>query len=402
VTPAPAAWGEEAEPASSPRRAPSACRPGDVDDEDAGCAAALASLGLSPGRLRRLLGGCRPADAWRLLGAGTHPDDPQGRLRPQCDDELPGRLLRRCRAAGVSIRVHGAGDYPSPLAHDPEAPAVLFVQGDDGVLDGAVRAAVVGTRSATRLGRRVASDIGATLAAAGVQVVSGLALGIDSAALSGAALDVADGVAPVAVLGTAHDAVGTLEQRRLVERIAAGGVVLSELPPGASGARWRFAVRNRVMAALAELVVVVECHARGGALHTVRAARRRRVPVAAVPGAVTSSASAGTNALLVDGASCVRHGADTLALLGRLTGRRLPSSPARVAPRTGAPPALALDPVAAAVLEALEEEALGLDTLVLRTGRSLAAVALALERLADAGLAGCEGGFWSRLAAVRS
>ena len=76
-------------------------------------------------------------------------------------------------------------------------------------------------------------------------------------------------------------------------------------PPGRAGARWWFAIRNRVMAALAHVVVVVECHATGGALHTVTAARRRGVRVAAVPGSVRSAASAGTNALLVGGAAAV-------------------------------------------------------------------------------------------------
>lgn len=370
----------------------------DVDEEDLACAAALASLGLAPARLRRLLLAGSPQEVWVHLASGVHPDDPDGRVRAACGRGLPDRMYRRCRAEGVDIRVLGAASYPLRLANDPEAPAVLFVQGGDGVLDWRPLVAVVGTRSATEQGRQVAFDIGAALAASGAGVVSGLALGIDCAALSGAVAGEGHAGAPsVAVLGTAHDTVGTAEQRRLAASVADVGAVISELPPGAHSARWRFAVRNRVMAALAEVVVVVECHAEGGALHTVRAARRRQVPVAAVPGSLRTSAAEGTNALLVEGASCVRGGADVVALLSRLADW-VPASPslpvrptaAAAAPRGG------LDESEAAVLGALEGESIGLDTLVLRTGRSLASLALVLERLADAGLVSSEGGFWSR------
>jgi DNA processing protein len=368
-----------------------------LQEDDLACAAALASLGLSPARLRRLLAGARPTEVWSRLSAGSHPDDADGRLAAGCDSGLPERLARRCHRAGLSILVLGAAGYPRRLADDPEAPAVLFVRGDGHVLDREPRAAVVGTRSASELGRRVAFDMGAALAAAGAGVVSGLALGIDCAALSGAVTAAeCSVVSPVAVVGTAHDTLGTAEQRRLAASIAETGAVISELPPGAPSARWRFAVRNRVMAGLADVVVVVECHAEGGALHTVRAARRRQVPVAAVPGSLRCSASEGTNALLAEGAFCVRDGSDTLALLARLTDWR-PASSRSVARPVPAPVVTSgLDPLDTLVLDALQGESLGLDALVQRTGLSLASVALALERLADAGLALSEGGFWAR------
>ena len=370
---------------------------GRLPEEDHASAAALASLGLSPARLRRLLAGVRPTEAWSLLRSGSHPDDPDGRLAAGCHGGLPERLARRCHSADLSILVLGAAGYPRRLADDPEAPAVLFVRGDSHVLDAEPRAAVVGTRSASELGRRVAFDMGAALAASGAGVVSGLALGIDCAALSGAVTAAECSLAPaVAVLGTAHGTLGTAEQRRLACSIAETGAVISELPPGAPGARWRFAVRNRVMAALADVVVVVECHADGGALHTVRAARRRQVPVAAVPGSLRCSASEGTNALLAEGAFCVRDGRDMLSLLTRLTDWVPASSRSGAWPAPAPAPTGGLDPLDVSVLDALQGEGLGLDTLVLRTGLSLASVALALERLADAGLALSEGGFWAR------
>jgi DNA processing protein len=252
---------------------------------------------------------------------------------------------------------------------------------------------VVGTRSATGAGLELAHGIGRDLAGSGAVVVSGLAHGIDSAVLAGALG--ARRMPPVAVLGAAHDAQTPQEQLALRRRIADVGAVLSELPPGAPSARWRFAVRNRVMAAAAQLVVVVECHCSGGSLHTVRAARRRGVPVAAVPGSLRSPASAGTNALLVDGAHCVRSGADTVALLSRLTGWVPGSAVVSGGQPTEREPA-ELDGPAAAVLAALDHDAAGLDTVVLRSGVDLGEAAVALERLAEQGLAVSEGGFWCR------
>jgi DNA processing protein len=186
--------------------------------------------------------------------------------------------------------------------------------------------------------------------------------------------------------------------------VAERGAVLSEQAPGSRGARWRFAVRNRIMAALAHVVVVVECHAEGGALHTVRAARRRGVPLAAVPGSPHSAASAGTNALLVDGARCVRGGADVLDLVAEITGHRLrprslPAGEPGVAPDpvAGDHQTRALEASAARVLRLLGPDPLDLARLVERAGQPLGFVALALEQLADRGLAVAERGWWRRV-----
>lgn len=377
-----------------------------VPDEDEECAAALAALDIGPARLRRLLRDHAPSEAWRLLAVGAHPEDPEGRARPAVTPGLRAGVARRCAALGAGVLVHGAPGYPSRLHGDAEAPAVLFSLGDPTVVDRHPCVTVVGTRSASAVGLDAAEEIGRTLAGAGVVVVSGLATGIDSAALRGA-LEVSGAPGPVAVLGTALDGRVTEPQRALATCIAGRGAVLSELAPGSHGARWRFAVRNRIMAALSVLVVVVECHAEGGALHTVRAARRRVVPVAAVPGSVQRPAAAGTNALLVDGAACVRHGSDVVQLVGRVTGRPLrllPGPPATgERPTGGAGQRQRRSPDAPArrVLRSLEPEPLDLGRVVERSGLPFATVAAALEQLADLGLAEATGGWWRRMSPGR-
>jgi DNA processing protein len=287
------------------------------------------------------------------------------------------------------------------LVSDHEAPAVLFAIGDPTVCDGVPRVSVVGTRSATPYGLGIASELGRGLADAGVVVVSGLARGIDTAAHSGALA--AQGAPVFGVLGTAPDALLPRSQATLLRAVAERGVVVSELPPGSLGApAWWFVVRNRVMAALAHVVVVVvECHVRGGALHTVKAASERGIAVTAVPGSVRSAASAGTNALLVDGASPIRDVDDVITTLELAIAGRPEISrphPRRTSSRShqSSEPSRAPNPVAARVLRALDHDPAHLDTVVRRCGLSLGEVALALEQLAVSGLAASEGGWWSR------
>ncbi len=368
-------------------------------DTDAAYATALASLGMSPGRLRKILAGRAPADAWRALAEGNHPLDPDGALRHKATAAVLERAFASRASSGVAVRVFGMPGYPASLAGDLDPPAVLFALGDLDAWGQLPRVALVGTRSATPTGRAVASELGAALADAGVVVVSGLARGIDSAAHGGVLRS--DGAAPpVAVLGTAVDAKVTAAQAALRNQICRRGVVLSELPPGIAGARWWFAVRNRVMAALSHVVVVVECHATGGALHTVAAARRRGVRVAAVPGSIRSAASTGTNALLVGGADAVRGVDDVLGLVTAVTAElpevRGPSGrgPRRSGRDRQARP-LPVGAEAARVRRALDLDPASLDEVVRRCGLGVGDVALALEELADAGLAVGEHRWWS-------
>ncbi len=355
------------------------------------CAAALAALGASPSTVRRLLSGTDACEAWRLVRSGRHPADPAGRLRAAARPGLPDDMGDRCAMTGTAVLLPGEPGYPPVLAADPEAPAVLFVTGAGAPVastpgDDSPRIAVVGTRAPSSAGVRVARAMGAGLAAAGVSVVSGLARGIDAAAHDGALQP--GGAPPVGVLGAAADApLAPVDARRRAS-VASAGVLLSEVAPGTASRRWMFAVRNRIMAALSQAVVVVESHATGGSLHTVRAAVRRGVPVCAVPGSVTSPASAGTNALLVGGvARAVRDAGDVLAAV--VPGHRLPGLQAR------RPGAGAMDARSRAVLGALGGEPASLDRVALGAGLGLGEAAAVLERLADAGLASCEHGWWT-------
>jgi DNA processing protein len=207
--------------------------------------------------------------------------------------------------------------YPAALRdlHDP--PAVLHVAGalEQVGLDDAV--AVVGARRATQYGLTVAHDLGRGLASAGVSVVSGLALGVDSAAHTGA---LAGDGPPVAVLAGGADRPYPASKRTLYLEVCGRGAVVSEMPPGFGIYRWAFVARNRLIAALSRVTVVVEATERSGSLTTADLAADLGRTVAAVPGRVTCSTAKGVNALLRDGAVLVRHVRDVLDELADLTG----------------------------------------------------------------------------------
>ena len=206
----------------------------------------------------------------------------------------------------------------------------------------------------------MAHELGRELAAAGVAVVSGLAAGIDGAAHRGA---LAAGAAPpVGVVAAGLDVVYPPHQSELWQAVAAAGLLLSEAPPGARPERWRFPARNRIIAALADVVVVVESHARGGSMHTVDEADRRGRDVFAVPGSVRNPAAAGTNALLAEGR------APACSADRRAGGARPRGGPRPPAPPTGARPPTR---PTASVLDRLGWEPATLDQLVLRTGVDL-------------------------------
>jgi DNA processing protein len=368
-----------------------------TDDELYG--AGLAALGASPGVLRRFLDGYDAPEAWEAIARGRHRADPDRRYRTKAVPRTLDAVATSCVQAGVSVMILGRPGYPPALADDRQAPGVLFGMGEVAALERKPRVAVVGTRSATAYGLGVASELGRDLARSGVVVVSGGALGIDSAA-HGGALGVDDGAATVAVLGTALDAATTRSQSALRDALGCRGAMLSEIPPGVHSARWWFAVRNRVMAALAHVVVVVECHHRGGSLHTVAAALARGVTVTAVPGSVRSPASAGTNRLLVEGAAPVRDVDDVLTAVELAIVTRPDVTPPRRPPvihrQTGPVPLPPLRAMASRVREALDQDPATLDVVVRRSGLPLGEVSLALEELSDAGLAVGEKGWWSR------
>jgi DNA processing protein len=301
-----------------------------MSPDDSASLVAIASLpGVGPARLRKLLEVWDAADAWEAIRAGratTHPviADALGsrtmtlgaQWRTAARELDVADLAARHRAAGVRILTPDDPDFPTAFRADPEPPAFVSAIGDLACLDRPM-VAVVGTRSCTRYGHDVARRLGCELAAAGVAVVSGLALGIDAAVHEGVLESTAEaGAAPIAVVGTGLDVVYPRRNRALWERVGEAGLLLSEAPLGAPADAWRFPARNRLIAALARAVVVVESGARGGSLHTVDEAALRAVDVAAMPGPVTSPVSAGTNQLLADGAAVVRDARDVLDLLG--------------------------------------------------------------------------------------
>src|SRR6202044_2689526 len=186
------------------------------------------------------------------------------------------QIWRRHEELGIEVCWRGGPDYPARLRGDQDAPAVLFCLGAPAAVNRYPTVALVGTRSPTRYGIGVAAQFGADLAAAGASVVSGLALGIDGAAHEGAC---ASGAPPVAVVAGGLDEPYPRRNARLWARVAEQGAVYSESPAGVRPEKWRFPVRNRLLAMLSDVVVVIESRYRGGALHTVAAAAERGIPV---------------------------------------------------------------------------------------------------------------------------
>jgi DNA processing protein len=222
------------------------------------------------------------------------------------------RAHERAASAGLEQICRCDPDYPARLRALEGPPAVLHVAG--GLerflqLTAPDTVAVVGARKASSYGLEVAHSLGRGLGAAELCVVSGMAFGVDSAAHAGA---LAAGAATVAVLPGCAARPYPAAKRGLHRQIRGSGAVVSELPPGTAVRRWMFPARNRIIAALSTLTVVVEAGQRSGALLTAGIARRLGRPIGAVPGHVTSPLAAGPNRLLASGAQIVRGPQDVL------------------------------------------------------------------------------------------
>ncbi|MEO6121120.1 MAG: DNA-processing protein DprA [Acidimicrobiales bacterium] len=351
--------------------------------------AALAGLPyMAWDRLTALLADRAPSAAW----AGVRRGGAAAALARAAATVSVEAVAEAHRRAGVTVALHGSDAYPRPLADDHEAAPVLFAQGAPGALV-APRVAIVGTRRCTGYGRDVARELGRDLARAGVAVVSGLALGIDGAAHQGALA--AGGAAPVAVVGSGLDVVYPARHKELWRQLAQAGLLLSEAPLGARPEPWRFPARNRLLAALADVVVVVESHAAGGSLHTVRSAEGRGVPVMAVPGPVRSPASVGTNRLIADGCAPACDTEDVLVALSLETVGVRPAA-AREAREARDDRRSPPSPADAVVLEVLGWQAASVEVLLERTGLSPGLVSLALAHLERDGWARRSGGWWER------
>jgi DNA processing protein len=263
----------------------------------------------------------------------------------------------------------GDDGYPAPLHELDEPPAVLHGIGDAGLVRGIRRdtaVTIVGSRHPSSYGLEVAEELGYLLAGAGLVVVSGMALGIDAAAHRGA---LEAGGSTVAVLGSGPDVVYPRSERRLYERIVATCAVVSEMPPGTVPGPGCFPRRNRIMAALGTLTVVVEAAQPSGSLITAEDAAKLGREVGAVPGRVTSRVARGTNGLLAEGAAVIRDAQD---VLDRMLG---------VGARTARPDGPALDEGLAQVLHAVEGGASTPDAAAVALGTAAADAAVGLARL---------------------
>ena len=227
------------------------------------------------------------------------------------DHDLAGaqKILDRCEELGLSLLTIQDAAYPRRLFNIYDPPCLLYVRGRLPAFDEEAAVAVVGTRSCTPYGVACAEKLGYGIARCGGLVVSGLAAGIDSAALRGALR--ANGRA-AAVLGNGLDVVYPRENQYLYEDVASAGCLISEYPPGTRPVGSHFPHRNRILSGLSVAALVVEAPERSGALITAAAALEQGRDVFAVPGPIDAPASVGCNQLIRDGAGLVSDAWDIL------------------------------------------------------------------------------------------
>ena len=265
----------------------------------------------------------------------------------------------------------GDARYPQALLEREGGPSSIYLIGDETILEMAPQrlVAIVGTREATAYGVRVASALAGEFAKCGIGVVSGLARGIDAAAHRGA---LEAGGKTIAVMGTGADVPYPVGHRALHAEIAEKGLVLSENAPGSPAYQGCFPRRNRLIAALARVTIVVEAPYKSGAINTATQALEAGRVVAAVPGPIDSPKSAGANLLLRDGAQIVHSIDDALMLFGQTA--------------SGKPARCALGVLEAAVWDALEDGAAIVEVISDRSGLPLRSTLEGVARLELSGL----------------
>lgn len=271
------------------------------------------------------------------------------------------------RALGVHCVAAEGAAYPAAFQQLTTPPPVVWLHGTP-ALAAQRSVAIVGTRGASAGGLRFAHELAAACARAGVVVVSGLARGIDAAAHQGA-LEARGGT--VAVLGTGVDVPYPPRHRALQSRIADEGLLISEVPPGERGHAGTFPQRNRLIAALAEITVVVEAGRESGALITARVAQELGRTVCAVPGSVHAPECVGSNTLIRDGAQVLCSPDDLLSEL-------------RIEREQRRAPVLEGD--AASCWDALQRGSADVETLALRAGLELRRANVAISALELHGL----------------
>ncbi len=332
--------------------------------------------GLHAGQLQRWLAlGASPVDLTResgsaLAGIGLGHATIQALCSPD-GGALAADLAWLHAAPNRSVVPWGSAEYPPLLARIPDAPLVLYVEGDDTALC-LPQLAIVGSRNPTALGRDTATQFALHLARAGLVVTSGLALGIDAAAHRGA---LSAGARTVAVVGRGLDAVYPRENATLArEIIEQQGVLVTDLPVGTPPLKQNFPRRNRILSGLAVGTLVVEAALQSGSLITARLAGDQGREVFAIPGSIHNPMVRGCHKLLRQGARLVETVDDIFAelepIIGEMRHISRENPPARVHLH---PPRL--DKEYEILLDALGFEPAGLDDLVVRTGLKAGAVA---------------------------
>lgn len=232
-----------------------------------------------------------------------------------CDKDLTAAyaILRTCEKQNIQILTREDSGYPAALKEIDDPPLVLYVRGALPNFTLSPALTIVGTRSCSPYGLRMAERFGEGLARAGFTVLSGMALGIDSAAHRGC---LKGGGRTVAVLAGGVDICYPAQNRRLMDEILHSGAVLSENPPGTENAGFRFPIRNRILSGMAAATLVVEAPLRSGALITARRAFDQGREVFAVPGPIDANASKGCNRLIRD--ECARIVTEPLDIVHEL------------------------------------------------------------------------------------
>ncbi len=233
----------------------------------------------------------------------------QLKLLENHDLALADRILADCQRLDIRLLTLSDAAYPGRLKNIYDPPALLYCKGRLPLLDDLLCVAVVGTRDCTPYGVACAEKLGFGLASGGAAVVSGLAKGIDAAAIRGA---LRAGGVTVGVVGNGLDVYYPYESRYLYEDVASAGILLSEYPPGTEPASGHFPVRNRIISGLSLAALVVEAPEKSGALITAATALEQGRDVFAVPGPIDAPASVGCNCLIRDGAGLVSDASDIL------------------------------------------------------------------------------------------
>lgn len=224
----------------------------------------------------------------------------------------PEKVLETVENSGARLIPYGDPVYPSPLREIHDPPFLLYAKGQD-IPAGLTMIAVVGSRNPTPYGSRAARELAQGLARRGVGVVSGMARGIDAAAHWGCL----EGLGyTVAVMGTGIDVIYPASNRKLFERVAQKGTIISEFPPGTPPEPKNFPIRNRIISGMSKAVLVVEATKKSGSLITAASALNQGRDVFAVPGSINSFKSTGCHFLIKQGAALVENADDILDQLG--------------------------------------------------------------------------------------